>query len=266
MTRNPLLRSLFALSVLGLMALVSVMACGGGGAGVGGEAVAGQRALRIELCPVSWTGRRREARSGQGPAGNEFIGGMTDDQLVAFLKEGRRADHPLNEKGVDMPPKGGNPGLSDDDLLSDRRLPAEPELTERPDKYSRLEYRRLIAWPQRLQREAPMLEEILGSGPSRRVLDLGCGTGEHSRFLASQGYEVVGVDASASMIASARQEPVPAGLSLSKETCARSPTSSKVGLAVPSVLAIPCLISSSPPRCGICSRDCDGDCWTGRLC
>ena len=41
---------------------------------------------------------------------------MTDDQVVEFLKEGRRADHPLNEKGVDMPPKGGNPGLSDDDL------------------------------------------------------------------------------------------------------------------------------------------------------
>ena len=59
-----------------------------------------------------------------------------------------------------------------------------------------------------------MLEEILGSGPSRRVLDLGCGTGEHSRYLVSQGYEVVGVDSSASMIASSREEPVPAGLSL----------------------------------------------------
>ena len=76
-----------------------------------------------------------------------------------------------------------------------------------------MEYRRLIAWPQRLQREAPLLEEVLGSGPSRRVLDLGCGTGEHSRFLASQGYEVVGVDASPTMIASSREEPVPAGLS-----------------------------------------------------
>jgi SAM-dependent methyltransferase len=81
-----------------------------------------------------------------------------------------------------------------------------------PDKYSRLEYRRLIAWPQRLQRETPLLEKVLGSGPSRRLLDLGCGTGEHSRFLASLGFEVVGVDASASMIASAREEPVPENL------------------------------------------------------
>lgn len=63
---------------------------------------------------------------GQGGAGkpalgkdlraNEFVAGMTDEEVVAFLKEGRRANHPLNERGVDMPPKGGNPGLSDEDL------------------------------------------------------------------------------------------------------------------------------------------------------
>ncbi len=68
------------------------------------------------------------------------------------------------------------------------------------DRYSRFEYRRLIAWDERIKREWPMLERILGSAPSHRVLDLGSGTGEHARFLAAKGFEVVGVDASPSMI------------------------------------------------------------------
>ncbi len=76
------------------------------------------------------------------------------------------------------------------------------------DPYSRLEYRRLIAWPTRIQREWPLLEEVLASGPSKRLLDLGCGTGEHARFLVEQGFEVVGVDASASMIEKALDQPV----------------------------------------------------------
>jgi SAM-dependent methyltransferase len=57
-----------------------------------------------------------------------------------------------------------------------------------------------------------LLEQVLGGGPSRRVLDLGCGPGEHARFLAAQGFEVVGVDRSASMIASALEDPVPENL------------------------------------------------------
>ncbi len=81
------------------------------------------------------------------------------------------------------------------------------------DPYSRLEYRRLIAWPQRIQREWPLLAEVLAgppepTGPPKRVLDLGCGTGEQARCLAEQGFEGVGVDASASMIEKAREEPV----------------------------------------------------------
>jgi len=82
------------------------------------------------------------------------------------------------------------------------------------DKYSRIDYRRLIAWPERIRREAPLLEEILGSGPSRRILDLGVGTGEHARYLVSQGFQVVGVDSSESMIEKARDQPLPAGLEL----------------------------------------------------
>jgi glycine/sarcosine N-methyltransferase len=80
------------------------------------------------------------------------------------------------------------------------------------DPYSRVQYRRLIAWPARMEREGRLLVEALSSGPSRRVLDLGCGPGEHSRFLHSQGFEVVGVDASEAMLEQAREEPIPEGL------------------------------------------------------
>lgn len=81
------------------------------------------------------------------------------------------------------------------------------------DSYSRLDYRRLIAWPERIQREWPFLEQVLSSGPLKRVLDLGCGTGEHARFLAAQGYEVVGIDASESMLEKALDSELPPNLS-----------------------------------------------------
>ena len=74
-----------------------------------------------------------------------------------------------------------------------------------PDAYGRIAYRNLIAWPQRLQREAPLLERVLASAPARQVLDLGCGTGEHTRFLKAMGFGTTGVDASASQLAAARE-------------------------------------------------------------
>jgi SAM-dependent methyltransferase len=78
------------------------------------------------------------------------------------------------------------------------------------DLYSRVDYRRMVRWPERIEREWPFLRRALGTGG--RILDLGCGTGEHSRFLAAQGFEVVGVDASPSMIEKAVETPVPENL------------------------------------------------------
>lgn len=55
--------------------------------------------------------------NGKALARNEFIKGLDDDSLLAFVKKGRDPSDPRNTTGVGMPPKGGNPALSDDDLL-----------------------------------------------------------------------------------------------------------------------------------------------------
>jgi glycine/sarcosine N-methyltransferase len=73
------------------------------------------------------------------------------------------------------------------------------------DPFALVDYSRLIDWPTRLAREWPFLAHVLSSAPVPRVLDLGCGTGEHGRLLASRGFGVVGIDASAAMLARARE-------------------------------------------------------------
>ncbi|HIE21030.1 MAG TPA: c-type cytochrome [Acidimicrobiia bacterium] len=54
---------------------------------------------------------------GKDLTNSDFIRGMTDGELATFIKEGRPSSDPANTTGVDMPPKGGNPALSDQDLL-----------------------------------------------------------------------------------------------------------------------------------------------------
>lgn len=86
-------------------------------------------------------------------------------------------------------------GVSDDSLKAGGR----PD-----DPYSRAQYRKLIAWERRIEREAPFLTALLSRAPDPSVLDLGCGTGEHTAWFAQQGARAVGLDSSESMIASAR--------------------------------------------------------------
>ncbi len=49
---------------------------------------------------------------------SEFVGGLTDEQLLDYIKTGRGVDDPLNTTGVAMPPNGGRPDMSDDELFS----------------------------------------------------------------------------------------------------------------------------------------------------
>ena len=93
------------------------------------------------------------------------------------------------------------------------RPPSSPcETRPEDDPYSRVDYRRMVAWPRRIKRESPFLRQVLADIPIRSVIDLGCGSGEHSRFLAAEGYSVVGLDRSDSMLAKASEQPLPLNL------------------------------------------------------
>lgn len=116
-----------------LVALVMVLsACGGddgeasddGGDGgttastlAPGDPVRGQE-LYAGTCMVCH-GQAGEGVEGLGKpwVGSDFINSRTDAEMLAFLIEGRPSDHPDNTTGVAMMPRGGNPNLTDADLM-----------------------------------------------------------------------------------------------------------------------------------------------------
>jgi mono/diheme cytochrome c family protein len=63
-------------------------------------------------------GQSFEGVKNLGPAlvDSSFIRNHTDDELIDFIEEGRPKDAQDNETGLAMPPYGGNPRLTDEDL------------------------------------------------------------------------------------------------------------------------------------------------------
>lgn len=47
---------------------------------------------------------------------SEFVASKSDAELIEFIITGRPASDPLNTTRVDMPAKGGNPSLTDQDI------------------------------------------------------------------------------------------------------------------------------------------------------
>ena len=72
-----------------------------------------------------------------------------------------------------------------------------------------LNYDSAVDWRVRLALEGPFLLGALAGAPSRRLVDLGCGTGEHARWLAGRGFEVVGIEGVRERWELARQFAVP---------------------------------------------------------
>lgn len=55
--------------------------------------------------------------NGKPLANNAFVQGLDDDALFDFITRGRPTGDPMNTTGIQMPPKGGNPAMSEDDIL-----------------------------------------------------------------------------------------------------------------------------------------------------
>lgn len=108
--------------------ILTVGACGGGEDDSGdapiapvavGPADVGNGKAVFEATCQACHGRGGEGITGLGKPmpGSPFITANSDDALISFLKEGRDASHPDNTTGVDMPPRGGNDNLSEQDLV-----------------------------------------------------------------------------------------------------------------------------------------------------
>jgi len=102
-----------------VLATALLAACGGGAEVPSADttALAEGHELFKRTCAIC------HGQSGEGIAAlgknlnaNDFVKEMSDAELVEFMKLGRAATHPDNTRGVDMPPKGGNPMLTDEDL------------------------------------------------------------------------------------------------------------------------------------------------------
>lgn len=110
---------------LGLAAIALLAACGGGGGGGGGGATAApagdaaKGATHFTTTCSACHGADAKGMPGLGKdlTTSEWVKTQTDEQLVEFIKTGRPASDPLNTTGVDMPPKGGNPALTDADIV-----------------------------------------------------------------------------------------------------------------------------------------------------
>ncbi len=81
----------------------------------------------------------------------------------------------------------------------------EPSIYEYPDVFRRAH----LESPGEIPAEVLFLQQVWNhhrKRPTRRILDIACGDSPHGRLLAQDGFEVVGIDRSTTMIAAGRRK------------------------------------------------------------
>ena len=120
--------------IIGIIIFVLLLAaCGGGdsGATTGGNAENEEEAVPVsqgdpdagkeqyDMICIACHGPGGEGVENLGKpfTTSEFLRERSDEEMVEFIKIGRPTGDPLNTTGVDMPPKGGNPALTEDQIF-----------------------------------------------------------------------------------------------------------------------------------------------------
>jgi mono/diheme cytochrome c family protein len=113
----------FIVVVIGLILVgVLVGGCGGeerdGNEGeIVGDPVTGEALFQTTCFACHGVDATGLPGQGKDLTTSAFTRGLSDREFVEFVKVGRRATDPLNTTGQDMPPYGGNPALSEQDLF-----------------------------------------------------------------------------------------------------------------------------------------------------
>jgi len=128
-------RKLLWLALISVLVIV-LAACGGGGdsssessssssesepaaeeAMATGDAVHGEELFVSTCLACHGEGGKGIEGLGKDMTTSVFIKGLSDKELLEFIKVGRSISDPDNTTGVDMPLKGGNPALTDDEIV-----------------------------------------------------------------------------------------------------------------------------------------------------
>lgn len=95
----------------------AALAAAGGDAELAGYIASGNKLFHTTCVACHGQGGVGMPGNGKTLVNNAFIQSLDDDGLLAFVKQGRSPGDPKNTTGIQMPPKGGNPAMSEDDIL-----------------------------------------------------------------------------------------------------------------------------------------------------
>ncbi len=106
--------------VIGLFVLTAIFAVGCGttppSENTSSSVTRGKTLFTNNCSPCHGANARGVHGLGKDLSTSDFVKSQTDTQLLDFMQKGRLASDLASTTKVDMPPKGGNPALTDNDL------------------------------------------------------------------------------------------------------------------------------------------------------